>query len=267
VRVVHGHTDRIGHGVGAHASRATVMIGSATQVAALKVRAKALEIAAELLQTNVDALDIVDGMVVRDAAVGETEIPLGDIAGYLAPTSKKLGDREPELRAEGWFHTDHKVFSYGVLIVMVRIDRETGQVAIERSFIAFEVGRAINPMLCEGQIVGGFAQGLGGALLEEFLYDERGEPLSVTFADYLLPTLHDVPSLEVLITEDAPSPHNPLGMKAIGEAGITGVGAVIASAIDDALDAPGAVTQLPVTPQRLREIIKKIDERHLREVA
>ncbi len=231
------------------------------------MRAKALEIAAELLQTNVDALDIVDGMVVRDAAVGETEIPLGDIAGYLAPTSKKLGDREPELRAEGWFHTDHKVFSYGVLIVMVRIDRETGQVAIERSFIAFEVGRAINPMLCEGQIVGGFAQGLGGALLEEFLYDERGEPLSVTFADYLLPTLHDVPSLEVLITEDAPSPHNPLGMKAIGEAGITGVGAVIASAIDDALDAPGAVTQLPVTPQRLREIIKKIDERHLREVA
>jgi CO/xanthine dehydrogenase Mo-binding subunit len=233
------------------------MTGSATRVSALKLRAKALEVAAELLQTDVDALDIVDGGIVRKAVVGETEMSLGDIALHLAPTSKTLGNHEPGLSADGWFHSDHKVYSYGVLIIVVQIDRETGKVTIERSLIAFDVGRAINPALCEGQIVGGFVQGLGGALLEEFIYDERGEPLSVTLADYLLPTLHDVPAMQVLITEDAPSPHNPLGMKGIGEAGITAVGATIASAIDDALERPGTVTRLPVTPQRLRKTINK----------
>ncbi|MGA6945563.1 MAG: molybdopterin cofactor-binding domain-containing protein, partial [Pseudolabrys sp.] len=98
-------------------------------------------------------------------------------------------------------------------------------------------------------------QGLGGALCEEFRYDERGEPLSVTFADYLLPTVREIPPIEVLLTEDAPSPLNPLGIKSAGEGGITPVGAVIASAIDDAIQRPGAVTQLPVTPQRLRAIM------------
>jgi carbon-monoxide dehydrogenase large subunit/6-hydroxypseudooxynicotine dehydrogenase subunit gamma len=100
------------------------------------------------------------------------------------------------------------------------------------------------------------AQGLGGALYEEFVYDAEGQPLSVTFADYLLPTASEVSKVQVLITEDAPSPLNPLGIKGAGEAGITAVGAVIASAIDDALGMPGAVTQLPVTPQRLRRILK-----------
>jgi CO/xanthine dehydrogenase Mo-binding subunit len=110
-------------------------------------------------------------------------------------------------------------------------------------------------MLVEGQIVGGVAQGLGGALLEEFVYDERGEPLSVTFADYLMPTAREMPPVEVLLTEDAPSPNNALGMKGAGEAGITGVGAAIAAAIDDAIGLPGAIRELPVTPQRLRAIL------------
>ena len=112
-------------------------------------------------------------------------------------------------------------------------------------------------MLVEGQLAGGFAQGLGGALLEEFLYDERGEPLSVNFADYLMPTVREVPAPEVLITEDAPSPLNPLGLKGAGEGGINAVGAAIAAAIDDAIGIPGAITRLPVTPQRLREILKR----------
>ena len=110
-------------------------------------------------------------------------------------------------------------------------------------------------MLVKGQIAGGFAQGLGGALLEEFTYNERGDPLAVTFADYLLPTVREVPDIEILLTEDAPSPLNPLGIKGAGESGINGVGAAIASAIDDAIGIPGAVTQLPVTPQRLKAII------------
>ncbi len=112
-------------------------------------------------------------------------------------------------------------------------------------------------MLVEGQIAGGVAQGLGGALFEEFLYDARGEPLCVSFADYLMPTAREIPSIETLLTEDAPSPLNPLGLKGAGEGGANPVGAVIAAAIDDALGMPGAVTQLPVTPQRLRELLRR----------
>ena len=98
-------------------------------------------------------------------------------------------------------------------------------------------------------------QGLGGALLEEFVYSERGDPLCVTFADYLLPGAHETPkNVEIILTEEAPSPLNPLGIKGAGESGITGVGAAIASAIDDAIGRPGAVTQLPITPQRLKQL-------------
>ena len=121
--------------------------------------------------------------------------------------------------------------------------------------IAYDVGRAVNPMMLDGQLVGGAIQGVGGALLEEFTYDENGAPLAVTFADYLMPTLGETPPVDVLITEDAPSPRNPLGLKGGGEGGINAVGAVIASAIDDAIGIPGAVTQIPVTPLRLRKIM------------
>ena len=107
-------------------------------------------------------------------------------------------------------------------------------------------------MLIEGQIAGGCVQGIGGTLFEEFLYDARGEPLSVTLADYLMPTAREVPPIEVLICEDAPSPLNPMGMKGAGEGGANAVGAAIAAAIDEALGAPNAVTELPVTPQRLQ---------------
>jgi CO/xanthine dehydrogenase Mo-binding subunit len=138
---------------------------------------------------------------------------------------------------------------------MLSIDPATGAVKIEKMLIAYDIGRAINPMLVEGQVVGGFAQGLGGSLFEDFRYDERGQPLSVTFADYLIPTVSEVPPVEVLLTEDAPTPTNPLGIKGAGEGGIAAAGAVIASAIDDALQMPGAVTALPITPQYLRGFI------------
>ena len=131
-----------------------------------------------------------------------------------------------------------------------------GGVTIERYLIAYDIGRAVNPMLVEGQLAGGFAQGIGGALFEEFLYDDRGEPLCVNFADYLMPTAREVPGLDVLITEDAPSPLNPLGLKGAGEGGINAVGAAIAAAIDNAIGIAGAVTRLPVRPQRLRQILK-----------
>jgi len=255
VRVTHGQTDRIAYGIGAHASRATVMTASATHNGAVKLRAKAIEAAAELMQAPPEALAIVDGRVVRKDRPSGPSMSLGEIAGHLAPTSKTLGGREPGLSAEGWFRVEHQVYPYGLHFAVVRVDRETGGVTVERYVIAYDIGRAINPKLVEGQIVGGFAQGLGGALLEEFTYSERGDPLATTFADYLMPTARETPTVEVMLREDYVSPLNPLGIKGAGESGITGVGAAIASAIDDAIGMPGAVKALPVTPQRLKRIL------------
>ena len=256
MRVVHGKTERIEFGIGAHASRATVMTANAVAAAAAKVRAKALDMASELLQTPASELEIENGVVfVKGASSGPT-ITLGAIANALRPMAKTRGQREPGLCSDGWFDSEHQVYPYGNQFAVVKIDDRTGAVKIERYLIAYDVGRAINPMLVRGQILGGFAQGLGGALLEEFLYDDRGEPLSVTFADYLMPTMAEVPPIEVLLTEDAPSPRNPLGIKGAGESGIAPVGAAIASAIEDALQAPGLVRQLPLSPQRIKAIIE-----------
>jgi CO/xanthine dehydrogenase Mo-binding subunit len=257
INVVHGHTDRIAQGIGAHATRATVMTGSATHVAALKVRALALEMAAQLMQTPSGELTIAEGRVVRKNAPSGPSLDLGEIAQKLAAGSEILKGREPGLAAEGWFHTEHMTYPYGVHIVAVCVDRETGAVKVERYLIAYDVGRAVNPVLVEGQLVGGCIQGLGGALSEEFLYSDQGEPLSVTFADYLMPTASEAPFVDVLLTEDAPSPRNPLGLKGAGEGGINAVGAAIASAIDDAIGRPGAITRLPVTPARLRALLKE----------
>ena len=134
---------------------------------------------------------------------------------------------------------------------------QAARAAPTRRALSPRILRAINPMLVKGQIAGSMVQGLGGALFEEFVYDADGQPLAVTFADYLLPDLSVVPDLEILLTEDAPSPLNPLGIKGGGESAITAVGAVIAAAIDDALGRPGAVKQLPVTPQRLHALLKQ----------
>lgn len=251
IRVVRGQTNRIEFGSGAHASRVTVMSGSATHLAALALRDLALETAATLLQSRKESLSIADGMVCRG---DEAVMPIGDVARALAPGMKLSRDRAtPGLTTEGWFHSDHMTYPYGIHLAQVALDRMTGAVAVEHYLVAYDVGRAVNPMLVEGQIAGGFAQGLGGALFEEFRYDERGQPLSTTFADYLMPTIAEMPPLDILVTEDAPSPLNPLGVKGAGEAGTNAVGAAIASAIDDALGGRGLVTRLPVTP---REVLR-----------
>ena len=258
IRVIHGQTDRIDEGLGAFASRVTVMTGEATRLGALKVRQKAIEMAAELLQCSADEIDIVNGEIRKTAQSSGPSISMAEIAKHLLPTSKTRGSREPGLTAEGWFFSNHMNYPYGVHVAVVRVDRETGHVAVERYLVAYDIGRAVNPMLVEGQIVGGFAQGLGGTLFEEFTYDERGEPMNVTFADYLMPTAREVPEIDVLICEDAPSPLNPLGLKGAGEGGTNAVGAAVASAIDDALGVAGAVTQLPITPQRMRDILERL---------
>ncbi len=239
INVVHGQTDRIARGMGAFASRVTVMCGEATRMAAVKLREAALKAAAELMQTSADRLAIADGQIVGDRGAS---MPLTALTG---------------LSAEDTFESSHMVYPYGVHVAGVRVDAETGGVTIEKYAIAYDIGRAVNPRLVEGQLAGGLAQGIGGALYEEFLYDEAGEPLSVTFADYLMPTAHEMPTPDLLVTEDAPSPLNTLGLKGAGEGGANPVGAAIASAIDDALQMPGAVTRLPVTPQRLKALLKR----------
>ena len=258
VRVTHGQTDRIPYGIGAHASRATVMTASATHDGAVKLRAKAIEVAAALMQAHPETLEIIDGNVRRKDEPAGPSMSLGEIAEHLAPTSKMLGGRMPGLSAEGWFRVRHQVYPYGLHFAVVKVDPDTGDVDVEDYVIAYDIGRAVNPALVKGQIVGGFVQGLGGALLEEFTYNERGDPLATTFADYLMPTARETPEVRIMLREDYRSPLNPLGIKGAGESGITGVGAAIASAIDDAIGMPGAVTQLPVTPQRLKQILSRL---------
>ncbi|MBK19998.1 MAG: xanthine dehydrogenase [Rhodospirillaceae bacterium] len=247
ITVIHGQTNLIPYGIGAHAARATVMTGSAVNVTALTLRKKALELASEMLQMPADKLEIVDGTVVV------ADNPAGPSIS-LAEISRRT---EGGLNAEDFHKTSESAFPYGIHFAVVKVDPETGRIDVERFMVAYDVGCMVNEMLLEGQLVGGCVQGIGGALYEEFVYSEEGEPMAVTFADYLMPTLDRAPTVECLITEDAPSPHNLLGLKGGGEGGINGVGAAIAGAIDQAIGIPGAITQLPVTPQRLKEIFNK----------
>ena len=244
ITVVHGQTDRIADGVGAHASRATVMTGSAAHDGACRLRSMMIESAAGLLQARPAALTIRDGQIGRIDTTAGPSVTLAELARHAGA-----------LTAEGIHRSDHMTYPYGVHLAQVRVDRETGAVTVERYMVAYDIGRAVNPMMIAGQIAGGFAQGLGGALFEEFLYSPDGQPLSVTFADYLMPTACEIVDPEILLTEDAPSPLNPLGLKGSGEAGVTAVGAALASAIDDAIGIPLAITRLPVTPQRLLSLL------------
>jgi aerobic carbon-monoxide dehydrogenase large subunit len=245
IRVLHGQTDRIATGFGAFASRVTVMTGSAVRIAALALRDKAIAMAAPLLQAEVDDLALVGGHVV--SRTGGARIGLAEIAAQAGQG----------LDAEGLFQADHMNYPYGIHVAQVRVDTELCGVKVERFLVAYDIGRAINPMLVEGQIVGAASQGIGGALLEEFVYDESGQPLATSFADYLMPTCHEMPPVEVMLREDAPSPQNPLGVKGAGEGGVNAAGAAIAAAVDDALGRPGLVTSLPIAPARLHACMSR----------
>jgi len=190
-------------------------------------------------------LSIRDG-VVRAGEDGPS-IPLGAIVGASGSDA---------LAAEEFYETAHCTFPYGAHIAVVRVDPGTGDVTVEKYLIAYDVGRAVNAAMLEGQLVGGCVQGIGGALYEAFVYDAAGQPLAVTLADYKLPTVAEVPAIQCLVTEDAPSPRNPLGIKGGGEGGINGVAAAIASAVDEAIGMPGAIDRTPITPERVRALLR-----------
>jgi carbon-monoxide dehydrogenase large subunit len=246
IRVIHGQTDRIDYGMGAFASRVTVMTGSAVKAAAEALREKAMQAAAEMWGASAADLEMVDGKARRRD---------GSQSASLAQIARRLAAKGASLSAEGWFHTDHMNYPYGIHLALVSVDEATCGVRVERYVVACEVGRIINPTLVDGQLAGGAAQGIGGALLEEFVYDEVGQPLSTSFADYLMPTAAEVPPVETLICEDAPSPQNPLGVKGAGEGGVNAAGAAIAAAVDAAIGRPGAIVRLPITPARLHRLL------------
>jgi carbon-monoxide dehydrogenase large subunit len=256
MEVVHTDTDLLPDGVGSWASRSTVVGGSAVMLAAKATAEKALRAAAEMLEASTADLRLESGRV-RVVGSPDRSVSLGEIAAACEPNSGAAAGEPQGLGARRTFFVDHMTYPYGVHLAQVELDAETGGVEIRRYFIAYEVGRAVNPTLVEGQLVGGAAQGIGGALFEEFRYDGSGQPLAATFIDYLEPTAAEVPRVETLICEDAPSPDNPLGVKGAGEGGAVGCGAAVSSAIEDALGMPGAITALPVGPDRIRALVRR----------
>jgi len=149
-------------------------------------------------------------------------------------------------------------YGHGVHVAMVEVDAETGAVRILRYAVVHDIGRAINPMLVEGQIAGGLAQGLGAALHEELAYDEAGQLTAGTLMEYHLPAAADMPPMDLCVREEDPSPTNRLGVKGAGEDGIVAAGAAVANAVADALAPLGVkITALPLRPSRLRELIRR----------
>lgn len=254
IRVVRGRTDQFEYGRGAFATRLAVMAGSAAMNATAALVEKAMRAAAHTFKVSVEELELHDGAV-RVVGSPSRVLTLGEIAGLLEPMGAGEMKESPGLSADGWFRSDHMTYPYGLHAAVVRIDRGTGELVIERFIVGYDVGRALNPTLVEGQIAGGVAQGIGGAIYEEFLYADDGTPLCTTFMDYLIPTVREVPDIETLVTEDAPSPINPLGVKGAGEGGTTAVAAAIASAVDDALQRCGAITSVPIRPSLLRRLV------------
>jgi aerobic carbon-monoxide dehydrogenase large subunit len=243
--VRHGDTDEIPDGMGSFGSRATMIAGSAVHNASRALRGRLFARAAELLEASEDDLELQgDSVVVRGSP--SRGVPLSELA--------EIDGVDAGLSEEARFTSEDMSFPYGVHFVAVEVDVETGAVEIERYAIAYDVGRAVNPTLVEGQIVGGAAQGIGGALYEELMYDASGQLVSGSYIDYLLPTAAEVPHVDVLVTEDAPTPLTPVGAKGAGEGGTAAAGAAIANAVCDAL---GVETMaLPLTPERVRDMAR-----------
>ncbi|HEY7163362.1 MAG TPA: xanthine dehydrogenase family protein molybdopterin-binding subunit [Candidatus Binatia bacterium] len=253
VRVVHGDTAKVPYGNGSNASRSTVMAGSAAVGASRKVRNKLLQLASAKLEIDSGDLIIRDGKVFAKGAP-ERFLNFADIARLALPGTALKNGMTPGISEEDFFATDKRPFPYGVHVAAVEVDRETGTIKILDYLVTEDVGRKINPMIIEGQMAGGLAQGIGGALLEEFVYDADGQPLATSFMDYLLPTAMEIPNAQFISTEDFPSPHNPLGVKGAGEGGITAAGAALANAVSNALGVE--VTRLPLKPDYVLSLIK-----------
>ena len=250
IDVIHGDTELVPEGVGSWSSRSTVLAGGAARQAALDTLAKAKRLASEMLEANVDDLVLIDGRIVV-SGLEQEGLSLAQIAERWDGWSARLANDEPGLGAQAVYLDEHMNYPYGVTLVQIEIDPATGGHTLRRFLTSTEAGRAINPMTTRGQVIGAAAQGIGGALYEEFLYDDAGQPLATSFMDYLLPTSLDVPDVDFFMTEDAPTPNNPFGAKGLGEVGLIAVGAAVAGAIDDAFGEGVRTIKVPVPPETL----------------
>jgi aerobic carbon-monoxide dehydrogenase large subunit len=258
VTVIAGDTAAAPLGLGGFASRQTVTAGSSVKIAAAAVAAKARKLASQMLEAAEEDLEIADGEV-RVVGAPQLAVKLGDLARVLkgAPGYPFPNDIEPGLESSATFRIDQLAYSNACHVAEVEVDVETGGVRILRYLAMQDAGRLINPMIVDGQVHGGVAHGIGNAIFEWMGYDEAGQPITTTFADYLLPTAADVPKLQTLYKE-SPSPHNPLGVKGVGEVGVIPAAAAIISAVEDALSPLGVrIAQMPITPSSLAELIAR----------
>ncbi|HSM57638.1 MAG TPA: xanthine dehydrogenase family protein molybdopterin-binding subunit [Candidatus Sulfomarinibacteraceae bacterium] len=255
VEVVTGDTDQFYWGAGTFASRGAVVAGNAINAAAQDVRKKILHFASEELEAAEDDLEIVEGEV-RVKGVPDRAVPLGELAQKANPLrgAVKPG-AEPGLEATNYFGPERGATASGVHAMIVEVDPETMELQIQKYVVVHDCGPIINPLILDGQIHGGVAQGIGNAFFEELVFDETGQLLTGSFMDYLLPTSLDVPRVEVG-HEVTPSPLNPLGVKGAGEAGAIPVGPLFAQAIEDALQVPGLeLREIPLSPDRLWRLV------------
>jgi aerobic carbon-monoxide dehydrogenase large subunit len=268
VEVTTGDTRRMAYAVGTFASRAAVMSGSAVHLAALRAKEKALRIAAEALEAAEDDLEVVDG-VVRVKGT-DSQIDLGTVAVLSNPlryafdeaskaaTQFTVGDSgkppvaeddEPGLEGKDFYSPPRATFAAGMHAVIVETDPDTAEIKILKYAVVHDCGNLINPTIVEGQIHGGVAQGVGGALYERMVYDESGQLLNASFMDFLMPYVSEVPAGIDIDHLETPSPLNPLGIKGAGEAGVIPSAAVFAAAIEDAEGFP--ITAMPISPSEL----------------
>jgi carbon-monoxide dehydrogenase large subunit len=241
ISVFHGSTNLVAEGWGTYHSRAVVVGGSAVVAAATALQAQLVAIAAKRTGLDASALACRGGDVYRRDGGGEGAVlTLATVAA------------EAPLDAVGKFTTTALTYTYGAHVAHVAVDPETGATDVLRLVTVEDVGRAINPALVHGQALGSAVQGLGGAFLEELVYDETGQLVSGTLADYALPTAADFPSIESITLENSPSTSNPLGAKGAGEGGIVATGAAAANAVAAALAASGVVIrELPLSARNL----------------
>ena len=255
IDVVTGDTDQFYWGAGTFASRGAVVAGNAINEAAKVVRKKILKLASEHFHAPEEELELADGMVsVQD--VPRMSISLGELAGKANPMrgAVKPGT-EPGLEATSYFGPERGATASGIHAMIVEVNPETLQIHIQKYLVVHDCGRVINPLILDGQIHGGVAQGIGNAFYERLAYDENGQLLNGTFMDYHLPTSLDVPRIETGHGVTL-SPLNPMGVKGAGEAGAIPVGPLFAQALEDALhDVDFEILEIPLNSNRLWELV------------
>ncbi len=256
VTIVGGDTAAIPFGIGTFASRSAVNAGSSIHQASGRVRDKIVAAAAALLEAAPADIELTDGVVSVRGAPGSAT-PIARVIQAAIPTFAKPGVTSPDFEATVYHHQPTVTYTSAVHVAVVEVDPGTGGVRLLRYLVAHDCGRLINPIIVEGQIHGGVAQGVGGGLLEEMVYDEQAQLLTGTFMDYLVPTAMDVPAIETVHLE-YPSPRNPLGLKGIGEGGAISPPAAIANAVEDALAPWGVrVTRTPLGPSVVLGLLEK----------